>query len=249
VNLPQWLFFDCCQTLIDIDDVSKYWTWMAPISVEVGACSSEEAFNRAYAVWQRQRRQEAAAHPHPENPLSDGLAQILVGLDSSVSLADIEITVGRMIEAFYANYLPRTHPAPGVRRMLDAWQGTVKMGVVSDFFLCDCPRRMLAKFDLDGYFEFVLDSASVGFRKPAPEIYLKALKRAELAADQVDEVMFVGDNLALDVVAPADMGMRAMYYNPRWKDQAFEEQARFYLSTVHWDEFRPDLVAERGGLR
>jgi FMN phosphatase YigB (HAD superfamily) len=133
--------------------------------------------------------------------------------------------------------------------MLDAWQGTAKMGVVSGFFLGDCPRRLLARFDLEGYFEFILDSASVGFRKPAGELYQEALRRAKLTRDQAGEILFVGDNLKLDVIAPASVGMRSMHYNSNREGQAIEEAGHSYPSIAHWDKFRPHLVAGRGGAR
>lgn len=246
--LPRWIFFDCCRTLLCIDDVRQYWTRMAPAPVKAGLCPSEEAFNQAYTAWQKRRRQEASQIPHPEISLPDGLGQTLVALNPSISPADVETIVGRMVEAFLTDYLARTRPAPGVRQMLDAWQGIAKMGVVSDFFLSDCPRRLLAEYGLDGYFEFVLDSASVGFRKPAEEIYREALRKAGLERERADEVLFIGDNLTLDVIMPISMGMRATHYDPNHKSQSIEGKHRSHLSIGHWDEFRPDLVAVQGGL-
>jgi putative hydrolase of the HAD superfamily len=220
---------------------------MAPIPVEAGVCPSERALNQAYAVWQKRRRQEAATDPHPENPLAEGLTQILVTLNPLISSTEVETIVGDMIEAFYANYLPRTSPAHGIRQMLDAWQGVANMGVVSDFFLRGCPRRMLTQFGLDEYFEFILDSASVGFRKPATEIYQEALGRAGLGMEQAGQVLFVGDNLMLDVIAPASIGMRVMRYDPNQSSQPTEEIGQSYPSITHWDAFRPALIAEEGG--
>ena len=228
--LPQWIFFDCCQTLLYTAGASDYWSRLAPIPVEAGLCPSEEVFGRAYVSWQKQRKQKALVAPHPENPLPDGLKGILVALNPSISPADMRAVVDKMVEAFVADCLPGLCPTSGVRQMLDAWQGTAKMGVVSDFFLGDCPRRLLAKFDLDGYFEFVLDSASVGFRKPAGEIYQEALRRAKLTRGQAGEVLFVGDNLKLDVIAPASGGMRSMYYNSNREGQAIEEAGHSYPS-------------------
>jgi FMN phosphatase YigB (HAD superfamily) len=222
---------------------------MAPIPVEAGLCPSEEAFNRAYVVWQKQRRVKALTPPHPENPLPDGLSKILGALNPSISPMDMRAVVDRMVEAFVAECLPGLCPTPGVRQMLDAWQGMAKMGVVSDYFLRDCPQRLLAELDLDGYFEFILDSASVGFRKPAGEIYQEALRRATLNRDQAGEVLFVGDNLELDVIAPAGVGMRSMHYDSNRKVQEIKDASHSYPSIAHWDEFRPHLFAERGGAR
>jgi FMN phosphatase YigB (HAD superfamily) len=50
-------------------------------------------------------------------------------------------------------------------------------------------------------------SAEIGFRKPAPEIFL--LSCAELEVEPT-AALFVGDDLARDVQAAAGVGMRTM---------------------------------------
>ncbi len=53
----------------------------------------------------------------------------------------------------------------------------------------------------------VLTSARVGYRKPHPQIYAAALRRAARAPS---EVLFVGDNARADVEGPRAAGMRAV---------------------------------------
>ena len=87
------------------------------------------------------------------------------------------------------------------------------MGVVSNFYLPGWPERLLGVHGLLQHFEFVIDSAAIGFRKPGHEIYLEALRHAGLGADRAGDVVFIGDNLRNDVLAPRSMGMDAIYFD------------------------------------
>lgn len=68
--------------------------------------------------------------------------------------------------------------------------------------------RWRAMAPIDDIFEFVIDSAYVGMRKPDPEIYELALQGLGLPAE---ECLFV-DDLERNCVAAADAGMVAVVY-------------------------------------
>ena len=95
--------------------------------------------------------------------------------------------------------------------MLQRWRGNVRMGVVSNFYLPDWPQRMFRKFGLDGFFDFVIDSASFGFKKPRRPIYSEALQRAGISSNPASRALFIGDNLTNDVLALMELGMQAIY--------------------------------------
>ena len=94
---------------------------------------------------------------------------------------------------------------------------------------------MLEYHGLGDYFEFVIDSAALGAKKPESEIYQAALQR--VGVDPA-EVLFVGDDYQRDVVAPRTHGMQARHVcrhgvrpgiDPSPEDNAIK----------HWDAFRP----------
>ena len=98
--------------------------------------------------------------------------------------------------------------------MLESWRGKARLAVVSNFHLEGYPERVLESFGLLSHFDFVINSAGLGWKKPNPRIYETALDRAGLTADGGERAFFVGDNLTNDVRAPREVGMGALHYRP-----------------------------------
>jgi HAD superfamily hydrolase (TIGR01509 family) len=72
-------------------------------------------------------------------------------------------------------------------------------------------RDALEAAGLASYFDVVIDSHLVGFKKPDPAIFRLALERLGVEAD---EAAFVGDSYVLDALAARAVGMRAILLDP-----------------------------------
>jgi putative hydrolase of the HAD superfamily len=70
-------------------------------------------------------------------------------------------------------------------------------------------RRVLARYDLLGYFHVISYSDEVGFRKPDARIFSRTL---EALAVEPRHALHVGDNPHDDVVGAQGFGMRAAHY-------------------------------------
>jgi len=70
---------------------------------------------------------------------------------------------------------------------------------------------MLRKFKLDSFFECVVDSHIVGVEKPAPEIFMIALRQLELLPEHC---VYVGDNYDKDVVGARNAGLQPVLIDP-----------------------------------
>jgi putative hydrolase of the HAD superfamily len=66
---------------------------------------------------------------------------------------------------------------------------------------------LLQMLDMRGLFESVVVSSEIGFRKPHPSLFLRALDELGVAASQA---VFVGDSLRNDVAGAKGVGMRAV---------------------------------------
>jgi putative hydrolase of the HAD superfamily len=111
------------------------------------------------------------------------------------------------------------------------------MAVVSNFFVAGLPLEFLRSFGLAGFFEFVIDSASLGFRKPGARIFEAALERAGTAADQVT---FIGDRLDLDIIPAHALGMRVLHLDrSTTRPGPVRRDARFN-AVLHHDQSRAD---------
>ena len=73
-------------------------------------------------------------------------------------------------------------------------------------------RSKVSRFGLLDLFDLILIEGEVGFGKPDPRIYIRALTELRVAAT---EAWMVGDNLEWDVVQPQKMGMFGVWVDGR----------------------------------
>ena len=100
---------------------------------------------------------------------------------------------------------------PGREELLDWLRGRYRLAVVSNFDYTPTVRRILAESGILARFETVVVSDTVGWRKPRPDIFQRALTEMGVAAR---ECLFVGDRPDIDVVGAKGMGMAAAWLNP-----------------------------------
>ena len=73
-------------------------------------------------------------------------------------------------------------------------------------------RRKIDRFDLAPFFDAILIEGEVGFGKPDPRIYTKALEVLDVAST---EAWMVGDNLEWDVAGPQREGIAGIWVDAR----------------------------------
>ena len=85
------------------------------------------------------------------------------------------------------------------------------MGIVSNTTNPEfIKNEELRRTELGQYFEFALYSSSTPYRKPHPSIFRAAISRLQVNAENI---LFVGDNLCMDVEGPQAVGMSAAWLN------------------------------------
>jgi putative hydrolase of the HAD superfamily len=82
-----------------------------------------------------------------------------------------------------------------------------KIGLVSNFAHPNALRRTLEKFDIAKYFDTLTISGEIGWRKPSPKIFRKALKALNTKAS---ETVFVGDSPHHDIEGAKKSGMKTV---------------------------------------
>jgi putative hydrolase of the HAD superfamily len=82
-----------------------------------------------------------------------------------------------------------------------------KLGLVSNFAYPPAIKRALQKFGLLRFFDAIVISGDIGWRKPSPKIFEKALKALEVSPS---EAVFVGDAPFHDVAGARHVGMKTV---------------------------------------
>jgi 2-haloalkanoic acid dehalogenase type II len=95
-----------------------------------------------------------------------------------------------------------------VWRALKRLRSTYRLGVISNFTYTPFLRRSLRRLGLDPYFERVLVSDEVGWRKPHPFMFHTFL---QLMGVNAEDVLFVGDDYRHDVIGAKEAGMKVAW--------------------------------------
>jgi putative hydrolase of the HAD superfamily len=206
----KWIFFDCFNTLLDFFDPDGDETGVKPvvhIPVESGYFKSGKEFYHRYTSW---RDQHFAVNT--DEVLLDARFDRVLS-QSPAYPKDKDRIIENMVDTFERTFPESVRRTPGVEMMLKKYNGKVRMGVVSNFFLHGTPSHLLHQFGLSSYFEFIINSAEEGIKKPDPGIYEIALKKANIPKEEIHKVLFIGDSLENDVLGPQRLGMQAIHFD------------------------------------
>jgi putative hydrolase of the HAD superfamily len=103
--------------------------------------------------------------------------------------------------------------------------GRVRLGIVSNFDHAPTVREVLRRDRLEAFFDVVIVSDEVGWRKPHQVMFETALQRLEVSPG---EALFVGDNYELDVVGATQAGLAAAWYT---RGRPVDRETRFPIIT------------------
>lgn len=147
---------------------------------------------------------------------SDGL------LPFSVTSIEFKVLVHE-IAAWCDGYVCRNMRQ--TRRVLSALKERYALGLVSNFY-GNLPA-VLDGYGLSEFFDAIIESTSVGIRKPSPAIYALGLERMGAVAQ---ETVIIGDSFSKDILPGAKLGCKTIWF----KGEAWQPELN--------DETLPDAV-------
>ncbi len=109
----------------------------------------------------------------------------------------------------YRKYLRYLTVEPYLVSLLEKLRPQIKTAIATN--RTDTMDRLLAEFELDGYFDLVVTSSDVKRPKPHPDVLLKILDHFDLVSHQV---IYVGDS-RLDELAAKAAGIPLVAYRNR----------------------------------
>ena len=105
------------------------------------------------------------------------------------------------------------------RNQIELYPGTeeILLGLGKDFQLgaLSNGNANITRLGLDHIFDFDYSAEQVGAPKPAPNLFLQALRYTEVKAQ---EMIYVGDDPLLDIDAAKDLGIHAIWFDHGKKD-------------------------------
>ena len=141
-----------------------------------------------------------------ERPTSSTVRRLLdeMGFEG-VDDAAIEAAIERMFAVSETWW----HPMPGVREVLETLRHRgYRLGMISNAGDAANARRLIRKTGVEDYFQPILISSEVGWRKPHEDIFLRVLRSWSVKAE---EVVMVGDTLLEDILGAKNAGLRQIW--------------------------------------
>ncbi len=99
---------------------------------------------------------------------------------------------------------------PSHRTLVEKIRGRYRIGIITNFDHSPTVHQLLHREGMETFFEPVVISADVGWRKPKQEIFQKALDLLELKAE---DTIFVGNDLKIDVGGANAIGIPSFWFN------------------------------------
>lgn len=209
------LLFDLNGTLIDIstdETREELYRVMSRFLLYFGVRLGAEDLRRLFFDLNRRQRQ-LSEEPYPEFDAVSLFRTVLkthapdgkaVPTPSSASAALPEM----LSRLFRAASLCRLQLYPEVRETLGRLRERYALAVVSDGQSV-WERAEMKALGLDEYFETVIISGDVGFRKPDPRMFELALSAMRL---RPDEALYIGNDMYRDVFGARRCGMGTVFF-------------------------------------
>jgi putative hydrolase of the HAD superfamily len=99
---------------------------------------------------------------------------------------------------------------PERTQVLEVLKARYALGLLSNFDSAETGLKILGTHGLRPYFSPIHISEAIGYRKPRREAFLHTAEAMRVAPQ---EVLFIGDTFALDVVGAKSVGMDAVWFD------------------------------------
>lgn len=218
MEAQQIIFFDCMETLIDMEEipgVREYALWAyAGSGVEAYWDSFQEYLEHYIAV--RKQLQESPPF-YKEYDLRERLSLVVERTEANRRTskdrqhAAANEIINSLLAAFWPKYKAQCFVSAEVETALSSFKSQgFTLGVVSNFLVKGGIQEILEEQGIAKYFDLVVSSVDVGWKKPHPRIYHIALAEVGVSAPAV---IFVGDDYQNDYLTPQKMGFTPILFD------------------------------------
>jgi HAD superfamily hydrolase (TIGR01549 family) len=243
------IFFDVYQTLIDIDiqkesreiNQAKAWEVLASYLEKYGAhvtgpelLALNDKQKEAFYVGK-----DIKIHHHDFSKLLTNILKNDFGVEVPME------QVREAIHEFHKIARGHMHLYPGVLETLPKLKERYSLSIVS-YTQASWTQAALKELGIEQFFSHFIYTSDLGFHKESIGFYEKCL---EIAGEQAENCMMIGDNYIADVLTPQKIGIKAIWIkNPLTADQyldSFDQEPKNMIRLEDFDKL-PAFLEEMG---
>ena len=204
MNHIKHVFFDLDHTLWDFKKNSsltfKYLLNKYNISIEL------DRFLKIYmpinfSLWKLYRDEKISKEYLRHNRLKSAFEKLNVTISTDV--------IDLMADDYVTHLPDHNFLVKDALLVLDHLIGKYKLHIITNGFT-EVQNKKISNSNLDKYFSCIIDSETVGVKKPNAKVFEYALN---VAGATKSESLMIGDNLEADVIGALEAGFSAIHFN------------------------------------
>lgn len=120
-----------------------------------------------------------------------------------------DVIINRLSDAYITHLSSFNHVFPNTKEILRYLSPNYKLHIITNGFQ-EIQDKKLKNANIYAYFDQVVNAEQAGVKKPHPQIFELALKRAKCAPKNA---LMIGDNIEADIRGAKAAGLHALHFN------------------------------------
>ena len=217
----KWLLFDFDNTLVDFTNTAKK-------SLYLTFEENERTCNEyIYKVYKRVNHQ--VWKDFEDGKITAKELRVKRFADLFAAIGEESINPNTFSVRFLQNLVHESEMYEGVKELLDSLKGKFKMSIVTNG-LKEVQRPRLTKLEMMHYFDSIVVSDEIGFKKPQSEYFAYVFKSIPSPPDK-SEILIIGDSLNSDIRGGRDFGIKTCW-NSFGKENISDIQPDYIINNV-----------------
>jgi len=113
--------------------------------------------------------------------------------------------IAKAVDTYFSAFFLHCHLIPGTKEMLSILRNIYRLGLLTNFTHGPAAREIIDKLGLNLFFDVVLISGELGFRKPHPLVFHQLIEHLGVEKDQI---LYVGDDPEPDITGAQKAGLQ-----------------------------------------
>ena len=139
------------------------------------------------------------------------VAETLCRLGFEVKADDARVKAA--LNFFFQDFIDTLTLREGARKLVKQNRAQCKVALISNFTYAPVIYKSLRKVGLSEFFNVVVVSEEVGWRKPSPQIFQYALKKLQI---QSNEAVYIGDSPNEDIRGATQVGLKTVFVSSQF---------------------------------
>lgn len=124
------------------------------------------------------------------------------------SIPPEDLRIAKAVDAYFSAFFRYYHLIPGTQEMLRKLKEIYRIGLLSNFTHAPAARELIDRLGLAPFFDAVVISDEIGYRKPHPIIFNRFIE--ELGVE-VNQILYVGDDPETDITGALNAGIHPVW--------------------------------------